>query len=422
MVNKHIFARIFSFCLVVLLLSNSMLASAAPQRSEYELRKLGIYFVASEASEAVCSPNPSTGAAGGGAAVLPTGVPEPYNRLISTASQKFNADPRLVAAAFWVENRGFPIPVPTNWPSSDAGASGPMQFMPRTWAGYQEDGNGDGVKDINNVDDAIFAGAKFISALGGKPGIPLGDLNYPLKEGTMLRVAAAYNWGPGNVSKAGVDRSLASLNDETENYVKMVHQLISSDFTSFPAGGRTPATTNQATTTPGTEGRDVNSGFCATGASRQRIIQVAQDELTKWESGELKPGDGYLKYSNNTRTNWCAYFVSWIYAQAGSPLKPADDGRVALVDEIKHIGIRNGRYHDLASEPTYVPRPGDIAIRQNGEDHVNLVISVNGDRMTTIGGNQGATNQQGDSYETSKVTSYTSAIRDAAITGFVSPD
>ena len=35
-------------------------------------------------------------------------------------------------------------------------AVGPMQFIPGTWAGYGADGNGDGVRDPNNIDDAAL--------------------------------------------------------------------------------------------------------------------------------------------------------------------------------------------------------------------------------------------------------------------------
>jgi membrane-bound lytic murein transglycosylase B len=50
---------------------------------------------------------------------------------------------------------------------SSAGAMGPMQFMPATWAVYGIDGNGDGVADILNQDDAVYSAAKYLCASGG---------------------------------------------------------------------------------------------------------------------------------------------------------------------------------------------------------------------------------------------------------------
>lgn len=47
---------------------------------------------------------------------------------------------------------------------SSAGATGPMQFMPATWAQYATDGDGDGVADVNDIDDAAAAAAKLLCA------------------------------------------------------------------------------------------------------------------------------------------------------------------------------------------------------------------------------------------------------------------
>jgi membrane-bound lytic murein transglycosylase B len=56
-----------------------------------------------------------------------------------------------------------------NGPSS-AGAVGPMQFMPATFAIYGVDGNGDGVRDPWEFHDAIFAAARYLCASGARGG------------------------------------------------------------------------------------------------------------------------------------------------------------------------------------------------------------------------------------------------------------
>ncbi|MFI6689019.1 lytic murein transglycosylase [Streptomyces sp. NPDC050485] len=43
-------------------------------------------------------------------------------------------------------------------------AVGPMQFIPSTWATWGQDGNGDGVKDPNNVFDAALAAGVYLCA------------------------------------------------------------------------------------------------------------------------------------------------------------------------------------------------------------------------------------------------------------------
>jgi hypothetical protein len=43
-------------------------------------------------------------------------------------------------------------------------AVGPMQFIPSTWATYGADADGNGVTDINNVNDAALAAARYLCA------------------------------------------------------------------------------------------------------------------------------------------------------------------------------------------------------------------------------------------------------------------
>jgi membrane-bound lytic murein transglycosylase B len=45
-------------------------------------------------------------------------------------------------------------------------AVGPMQFLPTTWARYGADGNGDGVRDPQQLDDAALAAARYLCAGG----------------------------------------------------------------------------------------------------------------------------------------------------------------------------------------------------------------------------------------------------------------
>jgi transglycosylase-like protein with SLT domain len=56
-----------------------------------------------------------------------------------------------------------------NVASSSAGAIGWMQFMPATWGQWGVDANGDGVKDPNDPEDAIFAAASYLRG-SGAPG------------------------------------------------------------------------------------------------------------------------------------------------------------------------------------------------------------------------------------------------------------
>jgi hypothetical protein len=53
-------------------------------------------------------------------------------------------------------------------PSVDGGlhAEGPMQFMPATWTRWGADGNGDGIADPNQIDDAALAAARYLCSYG----------------------------------------------------------------------------------------------------------------------------------------------------------------------------------------------------------------------------------------------------------------
>jgi hypothetical protein len=53
----------------------------------------------------------------------------------------------------------------TPWASS-AGAVGPMQFLPSTWAAYGVDGDGDGHTDVMNAVDAVYGAARLLCANG----------------------------------------------------------------------------------------------------------------------------------------------------------------------------------------------------------------------------------------------------------------
>jgi hypothetical protein len=71
-----------------------------------------------------------------------------------------------------LDGHGFPAIRDTDGGRWDGNAQfdravGPMQFIPGTWAIYGADGNGDGVNDPQNVDDAALGAARYLCAGGG---------------------------------------------------------------------------------------------------------------------------------------------------------------------------------------------------------------------------------------------------------------
>lgn len=157
-------------------------------------------------------------------------------------------------------------------------------------------------------------------------------------------------------------------------------------------------------------------GGLASGQATDRIVAIAKQELALWKDGTLKPGTDYHKYSQGRNENWCADFASWVYNQAGVPLKQGGGGSVGAVDDVRQIGVQRGTYHDKSG---YTPKPGDIVVREgDGSNHVNIVTSVQGNNMHVIGGNQGGGTS---GFDTSKVTEYDDTLGNSDITGYVSP-
>ena len=88
-------------------------------------------------------------------------IPANYLPIYKSAAQAEGLDWAIVAGVGKIESDHG-----RNAVESSAGALGPMQFMPLTWEDKGVDGNGDGQKDINDPEDSIPAGAKYLRELG----------------------------------------------------------------------------------------------------------------------------------------------------------------------------------------------------------------------------------------------------------------
>jgi hypothetical protein len=93
-----------------------------------------------------------------------SGVPPVLIPIYHRASDKYGLGPQGPAILAGIN--AIETAFGSNLGPSYAGAEGWMQFMPETWAMYGVDANGDGVKDPNNPEDAIYAAARYLSAAG----------------------------------------------------------------------------------------------------------------------------------------------------------------------------------------------------------------------------------------------------------------
>ena len=111
---------------------------------------------------------------------------------------------------------------------------------------------------------------------------------------------------------------------------------------------------------------------------RDRILSVAYTEFDRQNPGTF--------YSEGVRQAWCANFVSWVMRQAGDPLTNVLDGswRVPGVYTLKETFAAENKLEPVG----YKPSPGDVVL-YGGSGHTNIVVGVDGDNITTIGGNEG---------------------------------
>jgi membrane-bound lytic murein transglycosylase B len=89
-------------------------------------------------------------------------VPAEYQRLYQAAARTCRGMSWSLLAAIGQVETGHGA----NTSSSYAGAQGPMQFMPATFASYGVDGDHDGDVDIHDPADAIFSAAHYLCANG----------------------------------------------------------------------------------------------------------------------------------------------------------------------------------------------------------------------------------------------------------------
>ena len=131
------------------------------------------------------------------------------------------------------------------------------------------------------------------------------------------------------------------------------------------------------------------TGGVATTGSANAMARVAETQVGQ---SEQPPGSNespaIATYRSATAgavpgDGWCAYFVSWVARQAGTPLGDQGQG-FGYVGDIWSWAQSHGRA--IQNGPGVVPKPGDLIVF--GDQHVGIVDKVlpNGS-IQTIEGN-----------------------------------
>ena len=135
--------------------------------------------------------------------------------------------------------------------------------------------------------------------------------------------------------------------------------------------------------------RTLNGAGTDLGTAGARTLAVAEGEVgtTEVPSGS-NDGPRIADYRSAVAgaaagEPWCAYFVSWAAAQAGTPLGDSGQG-LGSVAAITDWATRTGRLVPAGA----APQPGDLVLF--GDAHVGIVESVGADgTLTTVEGNHG---------------------------------
>lgn len=125
--------------------------------------------------------------------------------------------------------------------------------------------------------------------------------------------------------------------------------------------------------------------------TQKKIIEITKAE---YEKKPVSFDQNVLKYSQGIKEPWCADYATWVLNQAGVPLSNPNSRswRIPGVLTLQSYFKDQDKYEVIG---TYTPKTGDLAIYVGNRtldgrsrQHTNIVLKVEGDTMTTVGGNE----------------------------------
>lgn len=369
-----------------------------------------------------------------------------YKKILVQAGKKYNVDPNFIAAFYYLEHghgdtaSGTPVDGKGKWrdppppyghgsayASSSVGASGPGQFMPGTWAAYGVDANGDGIKNKQDLKDAVYGQAKYLAATGGTKGT---------SEAKLRNAAWHYNHSGTYVQGAlNVYYSLKRHQKQANQHVKRLkaHQLRAARATTqevAPAPAVPPVIIPTApeavvsapefdaaavTKAVARGARNIKERAAAVKKKEmvelkkerrkqgKEIAQEALEQLNKFRGRDIEASGEFKKFTHGRSEAWCADFVSWVLRETGNEFKggPAlKNGDIPAVINVVSWFKQKGMHFTPNSE-VLEPHPGDI-IAFGLSTHIGVVTRVDGDWVEFVAGNASgnAIRKRGLNYKT----------------------
>ncbi|MFC4912958.1 NlpC/P60 family protein [Actinomadura gamaensis] len=157
-----------------------------------------------------CAPSPGTGPGRTGS----TNIPPSYLALYVRAGQEYGIPWNILAAVGAVESdHGRSTHPGITSGENSAGAGGPMQFLPGTWATFGVDGDHDGRRDRYDPSDAIPAAARYLKHNGAPAKLRTALLDYNHSNAyvnDVLKRAATYAKSSGSTPLATAPMSCAT--------------------------------------------------------------------------------------------------------------------------------------------------------------------------------------------------------------------
>ncbi|MGW7367983.1 bifunctional lytic transglycosylase/C40 family peptidase [Streptomyces sp. NPDC054841] len=254
---------------------------------------------------------------------LSMSVPTDYRKLIEDAGNTCpEVSPNLLAALLTQES-GFNPKA-----RSPVGAQGIAQFMPSTWETHGIDGNGDGLRDVWDPEDAIPSAAGYLCDIAKDVEDVPGN-----KQNNML---AAYNAGSGAVRKYGG----VPPYKETRNYVRSITALANQ-----PSGGGKTATTTQAATAVDAAKENIGTPY-SWGGGNANGPSTGTCCSPKGRSGQSITGFD------------CSGLVLYAYAKAGISLPRTAAQQYAASEPVKPGQVRPGDLVFYGNSPTGIHHVG----------------------------------------------------------------